>query len=155
MSANKLSPIWQNISSHLEAHCFCITAAGVRYGSVIYFGFGESITRENQRRFPTTQFSVELEIGADNWSIRKNETTVLHSQFSDVEQTRSQLRTLFIDRKVLEMTIEGDLMILHCSGDVVVEMAILPDPSSGFLIAFQVIDGATWESIDGKQMLFD
>ena len=105
---------------------------------------------EHKYRPSTTQFPVELEIGADNWSINIDGVTKLESHFLDIEQARSLIHEIFLDREVSGLETKEGQAILRCSGEVTVEMKVSPDPASGFLVAFDAKNGSTWESIDGE-----
>jgi hypothetical protein len=152
MRSNNVSPIWEKMRPYLEANDFRITGSGVRYGSVIYLGFGKSIIQSNGHRRTTNRFPVELEIGADNWSIIDGDTTVVRSEFTNSEETRSQLQRLFEGRELHRMTLKGGAATLECSSGLTVEMEVRPDPASGFLIAFDVMDALVWESVDGESI---
>lgn len=137
---------------YLEISEFRITGGGIRYGSVIYLGFGEPIIQSNGQHRVTKRFPVELEIGADNWSIVDGGAVVVRSQFTDLGQTRSQIQRLFEGRELRRVTLITGAVTLECSGGLAIEMDVRPDPASGFLIAFDVKDVLAWETVDGENI---
>lgn len=155
MITKKISPIWDRMRPYLEDNDFLITGSGVRYGSVIYLGFGGLITRLNGNRRMSSRFPVELEVGADNWAIIDCNTMLVQSQFSDVDQTRFDLKKLLVGRELHRLTLKHGTATLECSERLTIKMDVQPNPASGFLIAFDVMDEVSWESVDGENISSD
>lgn len=153
MTSQREFVLWDRIKPHLGKYRYQIAECGVRYGSVIYFGFGDGLRTISKDHSSYVRYPVEMELGSNNWHIKSEESAVLDSDFADPELARSILRRLFLDRQVRNFEVVGDRAILWCSESLVVEMDIDPDPASGFLISFDTIDGVSWETIDGRFLM--
>ena len=138
------------IFPYLEPYEFRISAAGVRYGSVIYLGFGEGNSRRHANGILITQYPVEIEIGSDNWSLDKNGNPMIDSHFVSIDSARLKLENLLVGVKLVDTKIANKTARMVLDKGLVLQSHIIPMPESGFLYSFQTEDGSVWETIDGK-----
>ena len=135
---------------YLNTYGFCINTAGIRYGSVLYLGFGESTLYEHKKRPATTRYQAEIEIGSDYWSLERNNSLLIDSSFSDINDTRSVLEDLLVGVKLKDIEITNETARIVMGEELVLQSSISLDPASGFLYSFGVEGGLVWETIDGN-----
>jgi hypothetical protein len=136
----------------LEKYRFCVSACGIRYGSVLYVAFGECVTQAHQGRPDTTHYPVEFEFGADDWHANNNGKRIIDSQFDDIDDARSKLRDLLVGRRLIDVVTADDESQIIFNEECILLSRIAPEPASGFLFSFHVEDGPTWETVDGQSM---
>ena len=85
---------------HLKEYKARVTASGIRYGSVAYIAFGQGIITQHKSYLATKSYPVEIEFGADYWSIIQNGRTAIESNFHDIQVTRKKIESLLVDRTI-------------------------------------------------------
>lgn len=135
--------------SYLEAYDYCISAAGIRYGSVAYIAFGNSVKISHKKHEQTMEYPVEIEFGSDEWQITQNEYTLLNSDFSDINIAREIISRVIVGNKVRNIAFCKITSAIKFDCDTIFTSRISHDPASGFLYSFHVIGGPSWETIDG------
>lgn len=137
------------VFTYLEAYEARIGAAGIRYGSVAYIGFGDGITTPHKKHVPTTNYPVEMEFGADYWQITQSGNLLMDSNFSNVDAARTKLGCLLIGRRVEDLITIGNESRLELDDNITLRSRVTPEPDSGFLYSFHAAGGPTWETVDG------
>jgi len=140
------------IFPYLSRYGGCVSASGIRYGSVLYIAFGEGVSKPHQGRASTTQYPVELEVGSDAWVLNNGSDQVLDSGFNDTELTRNTLHNVLVGRKVQDLETTQTESIIIFDNNLILRSYIAPEPAAGFLYSFQVENGPAWETIDGVAM---
>lgn len=140
------------IFPYLSRYGNCVSASGIRYGSVLYIAFGEGISKPHPGRASTTQCPVELEIGSDTWILTNSSDKVVDSGFDDTELTRNTLHSILVGRKVHDLESTPTESIITFGDNLVLRSYIVPEPAAGFLYSFQVENGPAWETVDGVVM---
>lgn len=145
---NALAPK-QAILSSLQRYSSKVNGAGIRYGSVAYLAFGESWQDEHIGRASTRQYSVEIEVGADRWSLLDGSRKVLDSNFSNIDEARTVWSDALMGRKLLDVGIVSDQAKIIFDHNFALTAVISKTPASGFLFSYQERNGPDWETVDG------
>ena len=134
---------------HLEPYEARISAAGIRYGSVAYIGFGDGVTTPHKTHVPTTSYPVEVEFGADYWEVSQGGNVLMDSSFTNVDAARAKIGSLLIGRRVQGLITIGNESRLELDEDITLRSRVAPEPASGFLYSFHAAGEPTWETVDG------
>jgi hypothetical protein len=129
-----------------------ITGGGVRYGSVMYLGFGETWTEKSLRgRWDIRRFAVELELGADVWSCSMDGVDYLSSDRPDLSLQRDDIDEMFVGGRLLGALSDDQHFDLSISGGISIRSAIKSDQASGFLLSLSLRHGF-YETLDGQTL---
>ena len=129
-----------------------IAGGGVRYGSVIYIGFGDTWTENLRGRWDVRRFAVEVEFGADEWSCLVDGKAYLGSNRPDLSLERDELDDIFIGGRLLNTSLTKVHFDLVLSGDVLIRSVVKPNQASGFLLTLSLAD-AIYETLDGCSLV--
>jgi hypothetical protein len=135
--------------AHLIKPGVPITGGGVRYGSVMYLGFGNTWTESLLGRWEIRRFAVELELGADEWCCLLDGRAYLSSDRPDLSLERDVIDKLFVGGRVLSASFDDEHFDLSVSGGVVIRSAIKADQASGFLLTL-ALPNEVYETLDGQ-----
>lgn len=124
----------------------------MRYGSVIYLGFGETWTETLRGRWDVRRFTVELEFGADDWSCLADEKVYLGSDRPDLSLERVDIDKMFVGGRLLSASSGNSRFDLSITGGIVIRSVIKGDQASGFLMALTLPD-RTYETMDGEALV--
>src|SRR6266850_718067 len=100
-----LHPFGDNILPYLKRYGSRVTACGIRYGSVIYLGFGVGVRKTITRTIMAMTYPVEIEFGADEWTLSENTKDVVTSRFRRPERAREELEQYLVGRTVAAIEI--------------------------------------------------
>jgi hypothetical protein len=135
-------------------HGFQISAAGIRYGSVLYIAFGQGVSKIHRATAATTQYPVELEFGSDNWKLIRAKSCLLDSGFSDVNDARNRLQDLLVGNRIIGIELSESISCVLFNDEINLCSEISSAPEAGFLYSFYVEGGPSWETVDGINFKF-
>ncbi len=136
------------LATHLINPGVAITGGGVRYGSVMYLGFGDTWTENHLGRREIRRFAAELELGADEWLCLVDGNAYLSSDRPDLSLERDDIDEMFVGGRLLNTSSKKEHFDLSISGGVTIRSLIKADQSSGFLLSLSLAD-KSYETIDG------
>jgi hypothetical protein len=136
------------LQSYIDRYDGKISAAGIRYGSVAYIGFGLAFIRTHKQHLDTTHYPIEIEMGTDYWRISKDDAILLESNFTKVDDARKKISNILVD-KVVKRIDFGRVITIETSDGILIDMEISENPSSGFSLSVDVDGELSWETIDG------
>ena len=128
-----------------------ITGGGVRYGSVIYLGFGDTWT-ESLRGQGIRRFAVELEFGADVWLFLVDGIAYLSSDRPDLYLERDEIDQMLIGGQVLSTSSDLAHFDLTISGGIVIRSVVETDQASGFLLTLS-LPNESFETLNGETLV--
>ena len=141
--------LYGTMKPHLAKHGFIVSASGIRYGSVAYLGFGEGTPKQITPAISAVVYPVEIEIGADEWILSNNDTSIITSRYIGVIEARKIIENTIVGKIIKEIRTSVDGSTILFQGDIVLRSILTPIPASGFLYSFSVVDGPSWETLDG------
>jgi hypothetical protein len=140
------------ILAHLMKPGVAITGGGVRYGSVMYLGFGDTWTESLRGQREIRRFAVELDFGADKWWCSLDGIAYLHSDRPGLSLERDVLDEMFVGGRVLGASLDEAHFDLSISGGITIRSAIKADQASGFLLALS-LPARSFETLDGQALV--
>lgn len=140
------------LTAHLIDPGLAITGGGVRYGSVIYLGFGDTRTENLLGRWDIRRFAAELEFGADKWSCLADGKAYLTSDRRDLALERNDIDEMLAGGRLLSAFFDGAHFDLSISGGIIIRSVIKPDQASGFLFTLSLPD-ESYETLDGETLV--
>jgi len=139
----------QAILQPVKKYDYIISAAGIRYGSVVYISFGPRGFERSVLGGYLEKYPVSLEFGSDVWRLIRNKKIVLDSNNYDQDRARIIISESLVGIKLIDIKIRKNEGIIQFENDIFLISEILPDPASGFLYGFQAENEPSWETIDG------
>lgn len=133
----------------IEDHRSVVSAAGIRYGSVMYIAFGTGKIKPVTRSIMALIYPVEIEIGSDSWHLCKSDANVIGSEYENIEKVRDELQNLLVGRKLRQVLPESGRILFKFSDEVTLHADVRVDQASGFLYSLSVEGRGTWETLDG------
>ena len=136
--------------SAVAKHGGCVSAAGIRYGSVLYLAFGQARLSNVTQDIQSKIYPVELEIGADDWKLSRNDRLILDSRFTNSRNARFTLSDNLVTQKINDIVLYDRTLDLVFSQNTVLSVVVRPSPASGFLYSLYIDGVGSWETLDGE-----
>lgn len=135
-------------------HCLAeygrsVAGSGIRYGSVLYLGLGNSKRKKVTDKLETTVYHIEVELGADEWVLMGPDGEIMNSAFADTKSARKILSDLLVGKNILDIELDNVESRIVLDHGLSIISKIDSEPASGFLYSFYVEGGPSWETIDG------
>ena len=129
--------------SKLQEYGLVVRRCNVRYGSVIYFGFGDVVIDA----FGAERNLLELELGSDAWLVISDGDFVLMSSLDSVDKMQRYLPRI-LNKMVTGIEISSSNSNIQV-GEILISSEILEVQCSGFLYSLDEYQGLCVETLDG------
>lgn len=154
MNDNETEKIWDDIERLISKFGPRVSSSGVRYGSVIYFGFGEVVKLNDRKGRKIERRKIEIDVGCDDWKLMKSDKFFLKSNFFDVNEARDILYSLSKGIEFVRFYSDKEYLNILFTNDVILKANLCAESASGFFLSISCFDGPSYESLDGRTFEF-